>query len=242
MSTQLDTATQRLRELILAGDFALDHKLGEIPVAERLGVSRTPARLAMAALEQEGLLRRAPNRGFTVRSFTIAEVADAIEVRGELEGMAARLVAERGLDDTSAAQLEACIDKAERLLQAGVTDIAARAAWIEMNQAFHNALLTAANNEALRSSVAHLSRIPLAGTKAIVFDQADPAHSRAQLAGAQQDHRAVYDAVCQRQGTRAAAIMREHAAKSARNKRENFAAMKAQRAIVDQPGLALVRG
>ena len=123
-----------------------------------------------------------------------------------------------------------------------MTDIAARTAWIDMNQAFHSALLAAAGNEALTSAVAHVSRIPLAGSKAIVFDRADPVHSHTQLTAAQQDHLAIYDAVRRRQGTRAAAIMREHAAKSGRNKRANFAAMKEQRAIVDQPGLALVKG
>ena len=82
--TQLERATEHLRDLVLRGTFPADLKLPETKVAELLGVSRTPARLAMAALEQDGLLVRLPRRGFRVRNFSLDEVVEAIEVRGEL--------------------------------------------------------------------------------------------------------------------------------------------------------------
>ena len=63
--------------------------------SERLGVSRTPLRLALSTLAHEGLLEPLPGGGFVVRSFTRADVSDAIELRGVLEGTAARLAAER---------------------------------------------------------------------------------------------------------------------------------------------------
>ena len=68
----------------------------ELRLVERLGVSRTPLRLALAALEHEGLLRGRGSRGYVVREFTAADISDAIELRGVLEGTAARFAAERG--------------------------------------------------------------------------------------------------------------------------------------------------
>ena len=75
--------------------------MAEEAIAKERGVSRTPVRHALRALEQEGLLRRLPRRGYRVRSYMMSEIADAIEVRGELEAMAARIHAEAGwLGDT----------------------------------------------------------------------------------------------------------------------------------------------
>src|SRR5438128_1819692 len=97
LESQFNRATEALRTLVLGGAFPLDVKLPEARAAELIGVSRTPARLAMAALERDGLLVRLPRRGFRVRSFSLDEVVEAILVRGELEAIAARTIAERGL-------------------------------------------------------------------------------------------------------------------------------------------------
>ena len=60
--TQIMRALLRLRELILSGEFAPGTRMSELPLVERLGVSRTPLRLALAELEHEGLLRGLPGR------------------------------------------------------------------------------------------------------------------------------------------------------------------------------------
>src|ERR1035441_10685386 len=79
-----------LRELVLSGEFVPGERMSELPLVERLGVSRTPVRLALARLEQEGLLRALPRGGYVVREFTQADIDDATELRGGLEGAAAR--------------------------------------------------------------------------------------------------------------------------------------------------------
>ena len=84
-----------LRELVLDGAFAPASASPRSSSSERLGVSRTPLRLALSTLAHEGLLEPLPGGGFVVRSFTRADVSDAIELRGVLEGTAARLAAER---------------------------------------------------------------------------------------------------------------------------------------------------
>src|SRR5437588_7318449 len=85
----------RLREMLFKGEFQRGERLSELPLVARLGVSRTPIRLALQRLSHEGLLEASRSGGFVVRQFTVDAVWDALEVRGVLEGTAARLAAER---------------------------------------------------------------------------------------------------------------------------------------------------
>lgn len=242
MTAQLDQVTQRLRETVLAGLHEPGDALREVAVADRLGVSRTLARLAMGALEQEGLLTRAPNRGFRVRLFTIDEVADAIEVRGELEAVAARQAAERGIDQGLETRLRAVLDEARRLVETqGMRDLSARTRWIDLNVSFHDAIVEASANRALGPALEHVCRVPLAGPRAIVFNSTLEDHGVAQVMAAQDDHEQILDAILNRQGTRAAALIREHAYRSGRNKRRNFDDLWLARSSPALPGLALVR-
>src|SRR5215467_3321983 len=66
-----------LREMLLRGDFRPGERLSELPLVARLGVSRTPIRLALDRLAHEGLLELAPAGGFVVRGFTVEDIWDA---------------------------------------------------------------------------------------------------------------------------------------------------------------------
>jgi GntR family transcriptional regulator of vanillate catabolism len=89
-------AQLRLREMILAGELPGGARIAELTLVEKLGVSRTPIRAALMRLEQEGLLEALPNGGYAVRTFSERDVSDAIELRGTVEGLLARIAAERG--------------------------------------------------------------------------------------------------------------------------------------------------
>src|SRR5689334_3914754 len=97
--SQLGRTVLRLRELILKGEFGPRERISEHPLSARLGVSRTPIRLALERLAHEGLLEPYPTGGFIVRQFTLDDIWDGIEIRSLLEGGAARLAAERLNDD-----------------------------------------------------------------------------------------------------------------------------------------------
>jgi GntR family transcriptional regulator of vanillate catabolism len=94
-NSQTTKATLGLRELLLNGVFRPRERVPELRLVEELGVSRTPLRIALITLEHEGLLETLPGGGFVVREFTRTDIDDAIELRGVLEGTAARLAAER---------------------------------------------------------------------------------------------------------------------------------------------------
>ena len=115
-SSQTLRALLSLRELILSGALEPGERVSELPLVERLGVSRTPLRAALVRLEQEGLLEAIPTGGFAVRGFDERDLYTAIEVRGTLEGLAARLAAERGLSAQDLAALGGCVAALDALL------------------------------------------------------------------------------------------------------------------------------
>ena len=85
----------RLHQRFLAGDFKPGEHLSELSLLQMVKASRTQIRVALERLAQEGLLETLPTTGFRVRGFALNDIWDAIEIRGVLEGTAARLAAER---------------------------------------------------------------------------------------------------------------------------------------------------
>src|ERR1700752_2118373 len=117
MSAQLTGAIVRLREMIRRGELVPAQRVAEAPVAEQLGMSRTPVRQALPLLAQEGLLTEHGTRGYVVRAFTPADVLDAIDTSGVLEGLAARRVAEQGASKAFIRDLRACLHDGDLLLR-----------------------------------------------------------------------------------------------------------------------------
>jgi len=96
---QWKSALYQLRSQIVSGELKGGTKLRASHLAERMSVSRTPISEALVKLEGEGLLIR-DKSGFTVRSFELSDVYDAIDLRGLLEGAAVQRAAARGISDS----------------------------------------------------------------------------------------------------------------------------------------------
>ncbi len=226
MSRQIHSVTRELRRRIVSGQYPAGHRLLELALSAELGASRTPIRLAFGELEKEGLIERLPTRGFRVRAFNARDIADAIDVRGTLEGMAARLVAERGVDPQVLEALRQDIQIGKDLLAraASRSHTLDGAAWIAMNARFHATLVEAAGNTALVGALEHVARRPLAGAAALSLHGVSPQLEYRFIERAQADHEDIVQALAAGQGARAEALMREHAFRSRENKRELLAA------------------
>src|SRR5262247_1387502 len=85
----------RLKEEILAGERAAGSRLRQVEIARRFGVSTTPVREALAALQREGLVRLHPQRGAVVFVPTVDDLREHYEIRAALEALAAARAAER---------------------------------------------------------------------------------------------------------------------------------------------------
>jgi GntR family transcriptional regulator, vanillate catabolism transcriptional regulator len=206
--SQTTKATLGLRELIFAGELAPDERVPELGLADRLGVSRTPLRLALATLAHEGLLRALPGGGFVVCSFSLDDVADAIELRGVLEGTAARFAAERLGSPTELADLVAVTEQLDAVV-GEPTPVLER--FVELNDAFHRALVVLAKSEAVARAIANAVAVPFASPSALLASQATLTREREVLVVAQHQHRMLLEAVGAGHGSRAEDIAREHA-------------------------------
>jgi GntR family transcriptional regulator of vanillate catabolism len=207
--TQITRALLRLRELILSGEFAPGERLSELPLVERLGVSRTPLRLGLAALEHEGLLRRLPAGGYVVREFTQADISDAIELRGVLEGTAARFAAERGATARDLRALRTINDAIEELVHRA--DYESFDRYVDLNERCHARLLKIARSPMLERALDGIVSLPFASPSAFVLTEAELPESRTILVIAHRQHAGLIEAIEHRQGARAESLAREHA-------------------------------
>jgi GntR family transcriptional regulator, vanillate catabolism transcriptional regulator len=227
----------RLREMILAGELAGGSRIAELAIVERLGVSRTPIRAALVRLEQEGLLQALPGGGFAVRTFTERDAADAIELRGTVEGLAARLAAERGVAEGLLAQAHECLADIDEVLGRRALDDAAFLGYVTLNQRFHNLVCEMAGSAVIAREIERIVSLPFASPSGFVVHQANSPQSRDMLIVAQDQHRQVLDAIAQREGARAESIMREHSRIAQRNLRDVMQGHNPER----MPGVRLIR-
>lgn len=200
-----------LRQFIIEGQLVAGERVAEIAVAERLGVSRTPVRLAFRTLEQEGLLQKTGKRGLVVREFSEADVICAIEVRGALEGLAARRLAERGLPADLREQLQACVDDGERLLSKGRLTVEGIAPWSRLNERFHSAIVQAGGGRVIADAIARNDHLPFASADSLIIDRTALDKEFRKLSVAQLHHRLVLDALVRGESARVETLMREHA-------------------------------
>lgn len=219
--SQTAQARQRLRELIVSGVLAPGERLLEVPLAERLGVSRTPVRAALLRLAEEGLLEAAPGGGHRVRAFSRQDMLDAIELRGTLEGLAARMAAERGVEAALLAEARDCLSALDRALASADFGEGAFAAYERHNGQFHALLGRLCGSSLLGRELERVSRLPFASPNGFLGVSVGHPSGHDVLCIAQDQHRQVLDAIARREGSRAEALMREHA-RIARRRLEAF--------------------
>jgi GntR family transcriptional regulator, vanillate catabolism transcriptional regulator len=210
MSDLASKAAIQIRQMILHGDFLPGDRVAEIPLAEKLGISRTPTRAALSLLEKHGLLVSSATGGYTVRSFTLAEIRDAIDVRGTLEGLAAELVAQRGLSRPALRELNECLRRGDELVDAGTFQKEKFTVYVEMNKRLHEIIVDEAANIALKRALELNDAYPFSAARMATFDVVDGPENYRRLLVAHTQHHAIVEALESGQGGRAYALMREH--------------------------------
>lgn len=176
-----DRAYERLRGDILDWRLEPGTVLAEVEQAERLGVSRTPVREALARLLADGLVESQGARGLVVSAASIENVVELFEVRVALEGQAAALAARRR-DPAVFAALH------DELANAGELAKSDRNSYYDVVRRLDEAIDAAAGNAYLAGELRGL-RIHLARIRRLSSD--DPAR----LAQAADEHLAIVDAI-----------------------------------------------
>ena len=210
-TSQTVKALLELRNVILNGELAAGERLSELTMVQRLKVSRTPVRAALQKLSEEGLLEPIATGGYSVKAFTEREIHDAIELRGTLEGLAARFAAERGASPMQLADLKECSRQIEALTQGSHLAPDLHREYVRLNERFHDLIIELANSRLLAREIERMTQLPFASPNGFIIAQFDSPRAHMILAIAHDQHRSVIEAIEQREGARAEALMREHA-------------------------------
>jgi GntR family transcriptional regulator, vanillate catabolism transcriptional regulator len=237
-ASQTVKALLALRHMIIAGGLAPGERISELSLVDRLGVSRTPVRHALVRLEEEGFLDALPSGGFAVKAFTARDVFDAIETRGVLEGLAARLAAERGTPAADLAVLREILAEIDTLIQPNEIAADALSEYVGLNAQFHTLLSGLCGSKPLMRQIERAAALPFASPSGFVLAQSVMSRPQRLLIIAQDHHHAIIEAIELREGERAEAVTREHARLAARNLRH---ALKTQSAMDLVLGHALIR-
>jgi DNA-binding GntR family transcriptional regulator len=194
--TVVDVAYERLRALVLSGDVAPGARLGQVELAQRFGISRTPIREALRRLSGEGLVDFHPNRGFRVADLGLDAVLRRLEVRAIVEPGIARLGAERRTPEDLRA-LRQCVARESRARTATAAHDASRD--------FHVALARASQNDELVRTLQSLWIVEV-GRRLLSARSATQDWVSADV----EEHEAILEAVEQGDAGRAAALMSDH--------------------------------
>ena len=152
-----------LREDILRGTLPAGARLGEMELAERLGVSRTPVREALSRLAAEGLVELSPNRGARVASWSVDELEGVFALRSLLEPQLTALA----VPHATAADLDDLDDLAQRMIDLGDRDLDGL---VPLNRAFHDRLVALAAAPALATALAAAVHSPLVARNIHAYD------------------------------------------------------------------------
>lgn len=136
-----------LRDAIRSGVYAPGVRLLEQDVARDMGVSRTPAREAMALLTRDGILVQ-ERRGFSLPVYDAKQINDVFEIRRALEPLAVRLACERA----TAAELEAL----RVIAAAELSEAASARRYAAVNLKIRRALFVLCGNPRLEATI-HLN-------------------------------------------------------------------------------------
>lgn len=192
-----DEVVDRLRDMILDGQFEEGARLRGQQLCEQLGISRTPLREAFKVLESEGLLELLPNRGARVPQLSLNELEQMFEVMAGLDGLAGEFACQRITDEE--------VEKIRQLHDAMVSCFHRNdlLQLFKIDQEIHQRIVQAARNDILLSYhsglAARMRRARFMG-----------ARHDAQQRSLMEDHMEMIKALSERDGTKLRRIMREH--------------------------------
>jgi len=146
-----DELTERLRDLITAGELGPGEKIPEKQLCELFGVSRTPLREALKVLASEGTVTLRPNRGAVVTALTLKELEEAFPVMGALEALSGEIACQH-ITDEEVAEIRSLHDRmVSHWRQSEMQP------YFRLNQSIHEAILEATRNETLKAAYRALS-------------------------------------------------------------------------------------
>lgn len=187
----------RIKQRIVSLELTPGSVLDERSLREELGLGRTPIREALQRLALEKLVVIVPRRGMYVSDIRITSLRQLFEVRLVLEGLAARLAADRGTDQHWA-QMEEVLDESP-----DAQDTADNALLIALDEACHQIIYEAADNEFLLDTLSTMYALSLRLWYFFLNRIGD-------MRSAVMEHRRIMEALKRGDGDQASRLMEKH--------------------------------
>jgi DNA-binding GntR family transcriptional regulator len=195
-----DVVYETLRQAILDGSIPPGERLVESDLAETLNVSRMPVREAIRKLEAEGLVEHQPRKGAVVTTFSEEDILEIYSIREAMEALSAVQAVRRATQE-EIDRLEKAMDEIDRLCEMG--NGASAAEIFEANRVFSEGVIEACHMPRLvqfintyKEYLERFRRVTLAGP------------ARRELV--RREHRAILEAIRDRDEKRAEALTRKH--------------------------------
>ena len=192
-----EIVSDALRQAIRDGILPPGERLMETPLAEELGVSRTPIREAIRILEQEGLIVMIPRRGTYVADMSLKDVTEVFELRSILEELAAELAAERITNEEIEALEQHLVEIGNYMNENNLDKV------VQADILFHEILYKASRNDRLVEMINNLREQTLR-FRTLSMSQTG------RLAKTWDEHRQLVEAISDRDVERARQIARIH--------------------------------
>lgn len=146
---------EELKKQILTGAIVPGTRMMEIDLAEKMDVSRTPVREAIRKLEIEGLVTIEPRKGAYASDISVKDMLDVLEVREDIEGLAAALTARR-ITDEEIEEMEAANEAYFNAVHTGDTEEI-----IRTDESFHKTIVKITGNKTLVSMMENLQELAI---------------------------------------------------------------------------------
>ncbi|MEE4243072.1 MAG: GntR family transcriptional regulator [Desulfopila sp.] len=188
---------ERIKLMILNGELPPKCKLQEELLVALVGTSKTPIKLALAKLEQEGLVVSIPRRGAYVRELTKEDIAEIYLVRSALEGLACSQAAKK-ITGKEIALLEKLLEQMQKAVAAKDSE-----EFLRLDENFHEIILQLAALELLNNQLSNLfSVIKLIKVRTVYLDD--------RIAKAYKEHAGIFEALRSRDGDRSEKEVKRH--------------------------------
>jgi len=195
---------EELKNQILMGEIPPGTRMMEIELAEEMGVSRTPVREAIRKLENEGLVTIEPRKGAYASDVSIKDMVDVLEVREDLEGMAAALAADKATEEDKEA-----LQKITEAYKKAVADQDTEEI-IKYDEQFHQLIVNCTGNKTLIQLFSQVQELALR-FRYIYYDD------MSRYKNMPADHRKIEEAILSGNSQKARVAAGEHV-----NKLKNF--------------------
>lgn len=205
-----DDPTAHIRSAIIDGRFLPNERLVEEDLVPRFNANRSAVRLALARLEQEGLIVREPNRGARVRLVPADEAIQIMEARAVLEALVVRHAAVK-IRDAQVASLRGLLEELRECLRREDLE-----AYVEGNKRFHQAIVEIGDHP-ICSRLLH----SLNGQS--VISQFRPILQPGRPSELLREHEQLVDALADRDPDTVERLMREHLDKATEAVRQRMA-------------------